>query len=74
MLRCPARYMLAFLKRYAEFLTLNPELALRRFDEEQRVVAPLSGAHRFHRFEPVCLAMFTPTLWRRAWVSVLLFL
>lgn len=59
-------YARAFLKRYAEFLTLNPELALRRFDEEQRVVAPLGGAHRFSPVRAgVPRAMFTPTLWRR---------
>lgn len=59
-------YARAFLKRYAEFLTLNPELAMRRFDEEQRVVAPLSGAHRFSPVRAgVPRAMFTPTLWRR---------
>jgi cytoskeletal protein RodZ len=59
-------YARAFLKRYAEYLTLNPELALRRFDEEQRVVAPLSGTHRFSPVRAgVPRAVFTPTLWRR---------
>lgn len=64
-------YARAFLKRYAEHLTLNSELVLRQFDEEQRVVTSLRSSPRFRPLRAgVPRAVFTPTLWRRLAVAL----